>query len=75
VRSTKRRFGKIMTGIEGIDEKQIDTKMLAKKLKQKLACGGTYKEGTIELQGDHVSKIKDILVGMGYSPDLIEVAK
>ena len=75
IRTDRKRFGKIVTIIEGIDEKQIDAKKLAKTLKQKLACGGTFKNGTITLQGGHVESVKKIMVNMGYSPDLIEVRK
>ncbi len=46
---------------------------LAKKLKGELACGGTVKDGRIELQGDHRNRVKDILIKSGYSEDLIEV--
>jgi len=70
---TKRRFGKSMTVVEGINEKSIDIDELAKKLKSALACGGTVKDGRIELQGDHRKKVEDILVKLGYSRDLIQV--
>ncbi|MAE42853.1 stress response translation initiation inhibitor YciH [Candidatus Woesearchaeota archaeon] len=69
----RKKFKKFYTIIKGIDEKEIDIKDLAKKLKERLACGGTAKEGKIELQGDHKNKIKDILVKTGFSPDTIEV--
>lgn len=70
---TKRAFGKEMTIVEGIDEKQVDLDDLASKLKSNLACGGTVKEGRIELQGEHRSRIKEILAGMGFSPDMINL--
>jgi translation initiation factor 1 len=73
IRTVRRRYGKKMTVIEGIDEKQIDLKELGKELKQKLACGGTSKKGQIELQGGHSEKVKKMLVEMGFSPELIEV--
>ncbi len=75
VRKVKRRFGKIATLIEGLTDKQIDLKQLAKKLKNKLACGGTFnkEEGTIELQGDHIHKIKQLLIEEGFNPDMIEI--
>ena len=69
----RKKFRKFSTIIEGIDQKEIDIKDLAKKLKEQFACGGTVKEGNIELQGDHKNKIKDILIKMGFSPDTIEV--
>lgn len=71
--SVKRKFGKIMTIIEGIDEKQVDLKDLTKKLKSKLACGGTLKGGEIEIQGDHKKRAKEMLIGMGFSPDMINI--
>ena len=73
VYSIKRKFGKKVTIVEGIDEKQLDLKELTKKLKSKLACGGTTKEGRIELQGDHKARVKDVLVEMGFSPDMIDM--
>ena len=69
----RKKFRKFCTIIEGIDHKEIDIKDLAKKLKEQLACGGTMKDGKIELQGDHKNKIKGILVKMGFPPDSIEV--
>jgi len=71
--SVKRKFGKIMTIIDGIDEKQVDLKDLTKKLKSKLACGGTLKGSEIEIQGDHKKRAKEMLIGMGFSPDMINI--
>lgn len=73
VYSIKRKFGKIVTIVEGIDEKQLDLKALTKTLKSKLACGGTAKEGRIELQGNHKVRVKEVLVEMGFSPDMIDM--
>ena len=69
----KKKFKKFSTMIEGIDEKDVSLKDLAKKLKEQFACGGTAKDGKIELQGDHKSKVKQFLVKMGFPPDTIEV--
>ncbi len=73
IRTSKRRYGKLTTVIEGIDSKDIDVKELAKKLKSELACGGTSKGSTIELQGDHRQKAKEILIRFGFAEDQIEV--
>jgi translation initiation factor 1 len=73
VYSAKRKFGKIVTLIDGIDEKQVSMKELTKELKSRLACGGTVKEGHIELQGDHRNRVKEVLVGMGFSPEMIDL--
>jgi translation initiation factor 1 len=67
------RYGKLKTIIEGIDEKEFDLEDIAKKLKAKLACGGTVKKGRIELQGDHRDRVKKLLADLGFSEELIEV--
>ena len=69
----KRRFGKLITVISGIDEKDINLKDLSKKLKSKLACGGTAKDGKIELQGSHAEKVKEFLGEQGFSEGTIVV--
>jgi translation initiation factor 1 len=73
VYSIKRKYSKVVTIIEGLDEKQLNLDELTKTLKSKLACGGTSKNGRIELQGDHKTRIKDVLVRMGFSPEMIDV--
>ncbi len=69
----RKKFNKNYTIVEGIDEKEIDLKDLAKKLKSELACGGTIKEGKIELQGEHRQKTKKILVDYGFAPSSVEL--
>jgi translation initiation factor 1 len=73
ITSDTRRFGKTTTIISGIDGKDIDLRDLARQLKSKLACGGTVKEGNIELQGEHKEKVKEILITIGYSPESIDI--
>jgi len=73
VRTETKRFNKVATVVDGIDEKEINLKELAKKLKTKFACGGTAKEGRIELQGDHKQKVKETLIQTGFAPETIEV--
>jgi len=63
----RRKFGKIATVIEGINEKEVDLKALSKELKSRFACGGTVKEGCIELQGDQKVLAKKTLQEMGYT--------
>jgi len=69
----KRKWGKNYTLVVGIDPSEVDLGALAKKLKSKLACGGTAKEGRIELQGDHRFKIKDMMIKFGFPDSNIEV--
>lgn len=75
IETEKKKFGKKYTIVSGIDEKEIDIKDLTKKLKNKFACGGTVKEGKIELQGDHTQKVKEELVKLGFAPETIDLKK
>jgi translation initiation factor 1 len=73
VRVETRKWGKPMTVIQGLERtgKSIDD--IAKKLKGRLATGGTAKDGVIMLQGDHRNRVKDELVKLGFTPDHIEI--
>ena len=71
VRTEKRRYGKSITVVSGFD-KGIDIKATAKALKEALACGGTVKDGNIELQGDHKKQVKPVLAKLGFSEDSID---
>ncbi len=64
--SVKRRYGKMVTIVEGINAGDIDIEDLAKKLKTKCASGGTVKDGKIELQGEHKRKVQGALEEMGF---------
>src|SRR3989338_5318247 len=69
----RKKFNKNYTIVEGIDGKEIDLKDLAKKLKSELACGGTIKDGKIELQGEHKQRTKKILINYGFAPNAVGV--
>ena len=69
----KRKFGKAYTVIKGLNEHEIDLKDLAKKLKNRFACGGTAKDGMIELQGKHLKTMKTELAKLGFAPESIEI--
>ena len=73
IKAVKRRFGKITTVIEGLDVKEEEFRAIARQLKEKLACGGTIKGKTIELQGDHKQKVKTLLPSLGFSAESVEV--
>ncbi|MBU2637544.1 MAG: translation initiation factor [Nanoarchaeota archaeon] len=73
IRLIKKKFGKLSTIVEGINDKSINMKELLKELKSKLACGGTVKEGVIELQGNHAVKVKHCLIAFGFPQASIKV--
>jgi len=64
----KRRGGKSVTVVEGIQMQQKEMKSLLKELKAGLGAGGTVKDISIEIQGDHCDAIMAALEKMGYRP-------
>lgn len=68
----KRKFGKKYTIISGI-KKEANIEEILKKLKSKFACGGTAKNGQLELQGDHKSRIKSVLADLGFPEETVEI--
>ena len=66
-RETKGRKGKGMTVVTGIPLATDELRGLAKKLKQKCGTGGTVKDGTIEIQGDHRDLLMKELQDLGYT--------
>ncbi len=69
--ATKKKFRKLVTIVEGIDKSKIEE--TGRELKQKLACGGTVKEGVIILQGDQRKNLRKALVNYGYPESSITV--
>jgi translation initiation factor 1 len=53
--------------------KDIDLRPLSKRLKKKLATGGTTKDGRIELQGNFLRLVAPILVKEGFPETSIEL--
>ena len=66
----KRRYGKMMTVVDGINPNDLDIDKLISNLKSICACGGTIKDGKIELQGDHRTKVKETLEKMGFMVEI-----
>jgi len=71
VYTSKAKFNKVMTVVEGITKNQL--KSVMKDLKRWLACGGSIKGNTIILQGNHKRNIVNLLVKLGFKRDMIEV--
>src|SRR4030042_122739 len=65
----KKRYGKYVTIVNGLSG--VDIRETAKALKNELACGGTYRNNEVELQGDHRKKIKEVLVKLGFDAESI----
>jgi translation initiation factor 1 len=64
--SRKGKGGKTVTIVTGLQHPPEQIAALAKKLKNQCGTGGTVKDDTIEIQGDHAPKLLEIMVDLGY---------
>jgi translation initiation factor 1 len=64
MRDRKQRGGKIVTEITGVPDSEMAA--LAQQLKKLCGSGGTVKDGTIEIQGDHCDTVQAKLTELGY---------
>ncbi|MEW4488692.1 translation initiation factor [Thalassoglobus sp. JC818] len=62
----KRKRGKSVTVIRDLIDEADHLPNLLTKLKDAIGVGGTVKDGTIELQGSHIERIKNELQSIGY---------
>lgn len=65
-RSTNGRAGKCVTLISGLPLTLEQLADLAGNLKKRCGSGGTVKDGTIEIQGDHREVVLAHLLALGY---------
>ncbi|HNC23275.1 MAG TPA: translation initiation factor [Opitutaceae bacterium] len=69
VRETGNRGGKTVTVVKGFVGIGLPEKeQLAKKMRAACGCGGTVKDGQIELQGDKREQVAKILAEAGFRP-------
>ncbi len=60
------RKGKTVTVITGFQHSPETLTKLLKKLKTQCGSGGTAKDNTLEIQGEHKEKLLEILTKLGY---------
>ena len=69
-RDRKRRKGKTVTVISGLQHNPDALRELLKNLQKALGAGGTVKDGEkgpeIEIQGDHRERAGALLIELGY---------
>jgi translation initiation factor 1 len=65
-RETKGRGGKAVTVVRGAPVDAAALVKLGQELKAACGSGGTVKDGTIEVQGDHAEKVVALLQQRGW---------
>jgi translation initiation factor 1 len=64
------RGGKVVSVVFDLPSNEDYFKNLEKKLKSQCGTGGSFKDGKIEIQGDHRDKIKAFLEKLGFKVKL-----
>ena len=62
----KRKKGKVVTVIRGLSERANDLPALLSQLKSQCGAGGTIQDDCVEIQGEHVERIRAALSEIGY---------
>jgi translation initiation factor 1 len=65
-RQTKGRGGKSVTVVKGLALDAAALAALGKQLRTACGCGGTVKDGVIEVQGDHCDLVMEVLEKHGH---------
>ncbi len=65
-RETKGRGGKGVTVITGLRLSAAELETLAGELKRRCGCGGTVRDGVIEIQGEQRDTIVALLRARGF---------
>ena len=63
----KGKGGKTVTVLTGFQSSPATLKKLLKKLKAQCGSGGTVKDDTLEIQGDHTETLLPNLLKLGYN--------
>ncbi len=66
IRLEKRKKGKWVTVVSGLDPTGNHLPKLLSRLKNACGAGGTIQKQLIELQGDHVDRVSGLLREQGY---------
>ncbi len=62
----KRKYGKFVTIVRGLTAEGNDLPQLLTELKSRCGAGGTVKEETLEIQGNHLDRVRNTLQQIGY---------
>ena len=67
VRVDRRKHKRMVTVVWGLDPDDCDLRDLLSKLKSACGSGGSLQGEQIELQGDHVQRVRDQLKEIGFN--------
>ncbi len=62
----KRKKGKVVTVVQGLPAEENDLPALLGQLKTACGAGGTVKDDTLEIQGDHLQRVRELLLRLRY---------
>ncbi len=62
----KRKKGKVVTALRGLTGREAEVSELLSHLKSVCGAGGTFKDGVLEIQGEHADRVRDALLKRGY---------
>ena len=62
----KRKKGKVVTVVRGLPAEENNLPGLLGHLKAACGAGGTMKDDELEIQGDHLDRLRGLLADIGY---------
>jgi translation initiation factor 1 len=65
-RDSKGRGGKVVTVVRGLPLDAEALAVLGKELRSACGAGGTVRDGVLEIQGDHVTRVLEMLNVKGW---------
>jgi translation initiation factor 1 len=65
IRLDRRASGRVVTVVTGLPGPAAEVEALGRELRAACGTGGTTREQTVELQGDHRDKVEAALAGRG----------
>jgi translation initiation factor 1 len=65
LRLDRRASDRVVTVVSGLPGSADEVAALAKALKSAVGAGGTVKDGKLELQGDHRTRVEGVLAARG----------
>jgi translation initiation factor 1 len=62
----KRKKGKVVTVIRGLSAREDNLPALLSKLKNQCGAGGTLDEDAVDIQGNHLERLRLLLADAGF---------